>query len=146
MKLLHSLNRLVDLRALEVDRLQAEMAGKESVRQRYCGTLARLDALCAGSGASGGIANNGLPLAAALNCGAYKQAVMQLADAHRANLSLHEADMAVTQRALVAAAQRHEVLGQVAARHLERGLRVEQVREQKRQDELATQVWVRGLR
>jgi flagellar export protein FliJ len=139
MKSLHSLNRLVDLREREVDRLKAEVGAKEATRQRYRGNLDRLEALCTGSGASGT-----MPPTLALNCAGYKQSVLELAASHRQNLSLHEADMAVTQRALMAASQRHEVLGQVLARHQERGRQAEQVREQKRQDELAAQVWARG--
>lgn len=139
MKSLHSLNRLVDLRGREVDRLQAEMAAKEAVRRRFHGNLDRLAELCAGSGASGALSPT-----LALNCGGYKQSVLELAASHRESLALHEADMAVTQRALLAASQRREVLGQVLEQHQERGRQAQQVREQKRQDELATQVWVRG--
>ncbi len=141
MKSLSSLNRLVDLRALEVDRLQAEMAAKEAVRQRYRGNLERLDAFYADSGASGALSPS-----LALNCGAYKQAVLGLAATHRESLVLHEADMAVTQRALSAAACRHEVLGMVVARQQARQQQAGEVRERKRQDELAMQVWSRASR
>ena len=139
MKFLNSLNRLVDLRDREVDRLQAEMAAQESVRQRYHGNLNRLAELCAGSGASGA-----LPPTLALNCGGYKQAVLDLAASHRESLVRHEADMATTQRALLTASRRRESLSQVVEQHEERGRQAQRVREQKRQDELATQVWARG--
>ena len=141
MKSLNSLNRLVDLREREVDRLQAEVGAKEAVRQRYRGNLERLEALCTDSGASGQ-----LPPTLAFNCAGYKQTVLQLAATHRESLVLHEADMAATQRALMLASRRHQVLDQVRERHQERSLQATAVREQKRQDELASQVWWRGQR
>jgi flagellar export protein FliJ len=141
-KSLQSLSRLVDLRAMDVNRLTAAMESKRVLRDRYRGNLERLEKLCAGSGAS----SSSLSPALSLNCAAYKQAVMQLAHEHRQDLALHEADMAVAQRALSAASCKHEVLGQVLEqrRHC---LREEQkAREQKRQDELAAQSWLRGRR
>lgn len=139
MKLLHSLNRLVDVREREVDRLQAAMADQEATRQRYRNNLERLEELSAGSGVRGSWS----PLLAA-NSGAYKQNVLLLAAAHRESLAAHEADMAVTRVALQAAARRHEVLAQVRDRQLESDRRALQRREQKGQDELAAQVWLRG--
>lgn len=141
MKSLRGLDRLVDLRALEVDRLQAEMVAKEAVRRRYLGNLDRLDAFYADSGASGS-----LPPILALNCGEYKQAVLHLAATHRESLARHEAEMAVMQRALTAASCRREVLGTVLARKQARRHEAAEVREQKRQDELAAQVWSRESR
>lgn len=141
MKSLHSLNRLIDLREREVDCLQADVAAKETLRRRYRGNIDRLEELCGGSGASGTLA----PVLA-LNCGAFKQAVLQLAASHRESLALHEADMAVMQGALAAASRRHESLGQVLARQREQNRLAEQLREQKGQDELAGQVWARGSR
>jgi flagellar export protein FliJ len=133
-----SLSTLVTLRAGEVDRLQSDVAAKTAVRQRYLNNLARMDSLCEDGGASGA-----LPLALSVNCGDYKQAVMVMADAHRLELNLHEADMAVTQRALAAAWSKQEVLGKVLEQQ-HRRLRSEQDRnERKRQDELATQMWHR---
>lgn len=136
---LDSLGRLIDLRERDVERLTTEFAAKQAVRERYLGNLARLDALRDGSGASGARS----PVLS-LNCAAYKQSVMQVAEAHRADLQLHEADMAVAQQALQAAARRREVLGQVQERHRRDVQRQQQAGEQKRQDELASQLWWRG--
>lgn len=136
---LHSLGRLIDLRERDVERLTAEVAAKQAVRERYLGNLARLEQLRDGSGASGA-----LPPALSLNCAAYKQTVMLVADAHREDLKLHEADMAVSQQALHMAARKREVLTQVherQRRHVQRAL---DAGEQKQQDELASQVWWRG--
>lgn len=138
-KSMQSLSRLVALREQEVDRLTADVAAKQALRERYLGNLERLERLCESTGASGA-----LPPVLSMNCAAYKQAVMQLAASHRQDLALHEADMAVAQQALLAASRRHEVLDQVLVRQQDRRRQAQQTQEQKRQDELATQVWWRG--
>ena len=137
--LITSLERLIDVREREVDRLQASLAEKEAVRARYQGNLVRLASLCAGSGASGA-----LPAALSTNCGDFKQAVLQMAATHQQDLVLHEADMAVTARALKAAATRQEVLGDVLARQRRLVLAAHARGERRREDELAAQVWQRG--
>jgi flagellar export protein FliJ len=138
MKSLANINRLLDLRDQEVERLQAEFAAKEALRRRYHNALERLDNLFVGSGASGT-----LPPAMALNCGEYKQSVLQLSATHRQTMAQHEADTARTCHALRVASQRQKALSQVAERQLT-ALRVASERkEQKRQDDAATQVWLR---
>jgi flagellar export protein FliJ len=136
---IRSLSTLVDLRSNEVDKLQSEMAAKESVRERYQKTLDKLTSLYESSGPSGR-----LPMALALNCGDYKQGVMAMADSQRVNLHMHEADMAVSQRALTAAFVKREVLGQVLERHQDAAATAQRAQERKRHDELATQLWFRG--
>ncbi|WP_426338374.1 flagellar export protein FliJ [Pseudoduganella sp. S-14] len=136
---IRSLSTLVDLRSNEVDKLQSEMAAKESVRERYQKTLDKLTSLYETSGPSGR-----LPMALALNCGDYKQGVMAMADSQRVNLHMHEADMAVSQRALTAAFVKREVLGQVLERHQDAAATAQRAQERKRHDELATQLWFRG--
>ncbi|WP_442881019.1 flagellar FliJ family protein [Aromatoleum sp.] len=137
----NGLVRLIDLRERDVERLTAEVAAKQAVRERYLGNLARLEQLRDSTGASGA-----LPPVLSLNCAAYKQSVMLVADAHRADLRLHEADMALSQQALQASALRREVLGQVHARQCRELRRAQEAGEQKRQDELASQLWWRGRR
>jgi flagellar export protein FliJ len=136
---IRSLSTLVDMRSNEVDRLQSEVAAKESVRERYKKTLDRLTDLYQSSGPSGK-----LPMALAMNCGDYKQGVMAMADSQRLNLHMHEADMAVSQRALTAAYVKREVLGQVLERHQDAAATAQRAQERKRHDELATQLWYRG--
>lgn len=136
---IRSLSTLVSLRTTEVERLQTEMAAKESLRERYQKNLDRLTGLYQNSGASGK-----LPLALASNCGDYKQAVMQMVDSHKLDLTMHEADMAVSQRALNAAFVKREILGQVLQKEQKALASQEQAKERKRQDELATQLWLRG--
>ncbi len=132
-----SLGTLVQLRSLDVDRLQADLASQEATRARYRNNLARLDALATGSGPSGA-----LPPALALNCGAYKQNVMAMADLHRTDLALHEANMAVAQRKLSDAWTKRELLGKVLEQQ-EDLLSKEQDRiVRKREDDIATQSWM----
>lgn len=139
-----SLNTLVDLRGREVDRLAAAMAEKQAMRERFQGNLDRLERLTTG-GSSQLLAGTRLPLALSMNQAGYKQAVLAMADTHRQDLALHEADMAVTQRALHLAAQKREVLGQVLDDRVARLRLARDRQDQKRLDEMATQVWARGL-
>ena len=136
---IHSLGTLVQLRSSEVDKLQTELARQEATRARYAANLERLHSLAEGSGASGR-----LPPALALNCGQYKQAVFALADTHRTDLQLHEANMAVSQRNLAQAWTRRELLGKVLEQQQEL-LTCEQDRAaRKREDDIATQSWLAG--
>lgn len=136
---IRNLTTLVALRNTEVERLQSEMAEKTSVRERYQKNLERLTGLYTNSGASGN-----LPLALAGNCGDYKQAVMRLADNHRLDLSMHEADMAVSQQALNAAWVKREVLDKVLTKQHKVLQKQQGVQERKQHDELASQLWFRG--
>jgi flagellar export protein FliJ len=134
-----NLDTLVRLRSTEVDRLQADLARQQATRARYHANLDRLSALAKGSGASGALAP-----ALALNCGQYKQAVLQMADSHRADLHLHEANMAVSQRSLSAAWTRRELLGKVLDQQQAAAGRAQERAERKREDEIATQSWLAG--
>lgn len=134
-----SLGTLVRLRTTEVDRLQADLAQQQATSARYRANLERLDSLAEGSGASGA-----LPPALALNCGHYKQSVLAMAASHRTDLSLHEANMAVSQRALKSAWARRELLGQVLDQKRDALDLAQQRADRKRQDDLATQAWMAG--
>lgn len=133
-----SLARLAELRQREVERQQAEVAGKQRVRERYQRNLDRLDTLTRNVGASGA----GLAVAA-LNSGNYKHSVMQLAHMHRNDLALHDADLAVARQALASASRQHESVNQLLERQRRDLQRVRDVEEQKRQDEMATLMWQR---
>jgi flagellar export protein FliJ len=134
-----SLDTLVRLRSNEVERLERELAAQNALRARYQANLARLTGLYQGSGASGA-----LPPALALNCGEYKLAVIAMAETHRTDLGLHEANMAVSQSALNAAWARRELLGQVLSHKQDQLAQAHERRARKREDELATQSWLRG--
>lgn len=137
--MINSLGTLVQLRGIEVDRLQADLASQEATKARYTRNLERLNALAEGSGASGA-----LPPALALNCGAYKQNVMAMADAHKVDLQLHEANMAVAQRKLTDAWTRRELLGKVLEQHQGAYARDLERATKKREDDIATQSWMAG--
>ena len=139
-----SLDTLVDLRSMEVDKLQTELARQEATRARYQANLARLTSLAEGSGASGKGAAGRLAPALALNCGHYKQAVFALADNHRTDLQLHEANMAVSQRNLAQAWTRRELLGKVLEQQQDALAREQERAARKREDEIATQSWLAG--
>ena len=136
---IRNLTTLVALRHTEVERLQTEMAEKASVRERYQKNLERLTSLYTNSGASGN-----LHPALAGNCGDYKQAVMAMADSHRLDLHMHEADMAVSQQALNKAWAKREVMDKVLTKEQKVFDRQQTVKERKQHDELATQLWLRG--
>jgi flagellar export protein FliJ len=136
---IRSLDTLVQLRSTEVERLQTELARQEATRARYQANLERLHALAEGSGASGQLAP-----ALALNCGQYKQAVFALADSHRTDLHLHEANMAVAQRNLTAAWTRRELLGKVLEQQQDAHAREQERAARKREDDIATQSWLAG--
>lgn len=138
-----SLGTLVRLRSTEVERLQADLAKQEATRVRFQTSVDRLMDLAIGSGASGHSAGALSPVLAA-NCGDYKQAVFALADTHRTDLQLHEANMAVSQSRLTQAWAKRELLGKVLAQQ-EAALAREQDRAQrKREDDIATQSWLAG--
>ena len=136
-----SLDTLVRLRSTEVERLQADMAKQEATRTRYQTSVARLTDLAVGSGPSATPASKLSP-ALAVNCGDYKQAVFALADSHRTDLHLHEANMAVSQRNLAQAWTRRELLGKVLAQHEVAFAREQDRAERKREDDIATQSWL----
>lgn len=144
---LRSLARLSLLRERQVDHLSADMTGRRAVQSRYIGNIERLEALCRTTGASGASAREPTPaLSPALssNCADYKQAVMKITDAHRLDLSLHEADMDLARRTLATAVRRHEALEQVLERARAGLCQVQRRREQRLQDETAIQTWTRG--
>jgi flagellar export protein FliJ len=146
---IRSLGTLVQLKSTHVDRLQADLSSQQATRARYQNNLDRLTALTEGSGASGNACNGSaarpaLSPALALNCGAYKQGVMALADSHRVDLSLHDANMAVSQARLKEAWVRRELLGKVLVREQDAQASEKERAIRKGEDELATQAWMAG--
>jgi flagellar export protein FliJ len=142
-----SLNTLVRLRSTAVDRLQAELAKQEAVRARYQNSVDRLTALAEGCGASAQPAAAraaGFSAIQAVNVGNYKQAVFALAETHRTDLHLHEANMAVSQRNLAQAWTRRELLGKVLEQQETAHAREQDRQQRKRDDEIATQSWLAG--
>jgi flagellar export protein FliJ len=145
---LRTLARVATLRDLEVERLSTQVSDKRVLLGRFSRNLGRLEQLVEGSGASGSPAfaarGTSLSVALALNCGGYKQTVLKIAAAHRVDLRLHEADMAVTQRALSEAVRRQEALDLLVEQKREQVRRGQEARERKRHDDIATQAWSRA--
>jgi flagellar export protein FliJ len=139
MNTIESLGTLVRLRSTEVERLQADLAKQEATRVRFQNSVDRLTDLAVGSGPSGAMS----PVLAT-NCGNYKQAVFALADTHRTDLHLHEANMAVSQGRLTQAWTRRELLGKVLAQQEAVFAREQDRAQRKRDDEIATQSWLAG--
>jgi flagellar export protein FliJ len=137
--LIRNLTSLVQLRSTEVERLEGEVAAKTALCARFRHSIDRLASLHAASGSSGS-----LPLALSMNCGDYKQSVLQLMATHRVDLGLHEADLAHTRRALHAAWAKREALGKVLVNTQDAQQAERHRRGQRQQDEVATQLWIRG--
>ncbi|HYR25248.1 MAG TPA: flagellar export protein FliJ [Aquabacterium sp.] len=133
------LHTLVTLREREVDRLSADVAAQRVTRERYTRNLERMTRLCEDSHTS----TQPSPIQA-LNTGNFKVAVMAMAEQHRQDLVLHDARLRQTEQALQDAARRQEVYEQLLARQGRRLLALKASQEQKHQDDLATQVWLRG--
>ncbi|HSI50170.1 MAG TPA: flagellar export protein FliJ [Ideonella sp.] len=144
-KHLKRLDTLSDLRERERDRLEADLASRRVTQQRFQTNLARLEQLAQGGTSANSSAGGNLPLALSLNNANYKQAVLQLADRHRQDLALHEAQMAQAQQALQGAALDHLVMGKVRERQQALVGRLQAGRDQKTQDEMANQAWLRRL-
>lgn len=137
---LNNLARLVTLRQSDVDRKQAEMASQQNVRDRYQRNLDQLDAMSRNT-----TTRNVCSPSLALNDANYKQTVMRLANSHREDLALHDANMVVARQVLSEAARRREVLAQLLVRERQTLHRAQSLREQKDQDEMATKAWYRRL-
>jgi flagellar export protein FliJ len=134
-----NLDTLIELRTRELERHQAELARKQALCARVESNIERLDQLYREAG-RGSVISAEL----ALNSAAYKQVVLQLADSQRQDLLLKTADLGESRTALQSVARQQQVLGQVLQQSLTRQLGAEQRKAQKQQDDLATQVWLRG--
>lgn len=136
---LQALARLLSLRQDEVDQLGVSVAQQEVLRQRYRRNLERMAALCAGSGSSGALS----PVLAA-NCAGYKQGVLAMMAQHQQDLALHEADLAANRGRLLQLTRKCEALAHNFRQRQQAWQQLLARSEQKRQDDLATQVWLRG--
>ncbi|MGN6826383.1 flagellar FliJ family protein [Paucibacter sp. M5-1] len=136
----NSLSRLIELRERELEQHQAKLAAKQQLRDRQAAMVTRLEQLSQQIGPTG----TAVPSLAA-NSAAYKQAVLQWAEQQRQDLALHEADIAVQRQAMLAVARKQEAYGQLLGRVVSRAQQAEERQQQKFQDDLASQVWQRGL-
>ncbi len=143
---LQQLGKLVELREREVDRLTNDLATQQAERERFLGNLERLEKLSsqASAVAPQGATPGTLSPALSLNSSGYKQIVLELARSHRLDLALHDANLERTKRLVTEAARRHQGLDQVVAHKRAALHRSQRVRDQKRLDEIATQMWLKG--
>ena len=129
-----SLGKLAELQQLQLDRQQAKLVAQQQLCQRVQGTVDRLDALGAQATLSG-VALPGL----AQNSAAYKQAMLGWADQQRAELARREAELALAKADTLAAARKQETLRQLVDRADARARTEQARRDQKGQDEIASQ-------
>lgn len=129
-----SLGKLAELQQLQLDRQQAKLVAQQQLCQRVQGTVDRLDALGAQATLSG-VALPGL----AQNSAAYKQAMRGWADQQRAELARREAELALAKADTLAAARKQETLRQLVDRADARARTEQARRDQKGQDEIASQ-------
>ncbi|MDN3921570.1 flagellar export protein FliJ [Roseateles violae] len=138
-----NLGTLIELRTRELERRQAELARQQALCARVEKTIERLDQLHQGASAGGG---EPLSLGLAQNCVAYKQAVRQMAEGQRRELLQKQAEMGECRAAVKQVALQQQVLGQVLAQSQVRLSSAEQRQQQKQQDDLGAQMWLRGQR
>jgi flagellar export protein FliJ len=133
-----ALSRLVDLREREVEQRQTELAQQLADAERRRRNQERLDQLWKTSVPTGRL-NPQL----SLNCANYKQNVMELAERHRSDLTRQEEAVVHARQALLSAARRHGAVDQVLSQRMQEHHRGLRSAEQKRQDEIARQSWLR---
>ncbi len=128
------LGRLLELQQLQLDRQQAQLVAQQQLCQRVQGTVQRLEALSAHAS----LAGSQLP-GLAQNSAVYKQAMLAWADQQRQELARRQADLAQAQTEAMASARRQASLQQLLSLADARALVEAQRREQKRDDEVASQ-------
>lgn len=132
------LTRLVELRERERAQRQADLAQHVATGERYRRRVEQLDALWQSSTVGS------LPAPSlALNCANYKQTVLELASRHREDLARHDGVTDQARQDFLAATRRHGAVDQVLTLQLQAQARAQRSREQKRQDEIASQLWLR---
>jgi flagellar export protein FliJ len=132
------LARLAELREREVTKRQADLALSVATGERYRRKLEQLDTLWQTSTVSASLAPS-----LSLNSANYKQTVMEMASRHRADLARHDTQTDQARLALLQATRRHGAIDQVLTLQLQAQARALRSGEQKRQDELASQQWMR---
>ena len=135
----NSLSRLVELRARDVDRLTGDLATQQALRMRFQNNLERMEDLFSTAGAS----HAACPVLSS-NCAHYKTSLVDLIATHRQDLVRHDAAIEASRQALTQAALKHEGLDRVLQRKRQVLDHQRLAREQKQQDQLATQAWSRA--
>lgn len=138
----HSLTRLVDLKSRALESAQTRWAEQQSLSQRIETNIARLEALARTSVVAAGTCLPSLMV----NGGAYKEAMLGWAEDQRAALAQSRADTAAAHADVLAAARREKALREAKDRVALQIQGAQTRDEQKAQDDLGTQVWLRGGR
>ncbi len=128
------LGRLLELQQLQLDRQQAQLVAQQQLCQRVQGTVQRLESL----GAHASLAGSQLP-GLAQNSAVYKQAMLAWADQQRQELVRRQAELAQAQAQALESARRQASLKQLLSLADARAQVDAQRREQKRDDEVASQ-------
>ncbi|AIO69719.1 hypothetical protein [Burkholderia oklahomensis] len=132
---------LVSIREAEVEKLTASLARQESVRARFHRNLHAMQTLF---DAAGGAPAQAVPPTLLHNQAGYRLAMLDMMQAHRTALRAHEEHMQVERQLLAATAARCEMWRR-ELRKRERRLDAARERgEQRSQDELAAQAWIRS--
>lgn len=134
-----SLSRLVELRERDVERMTAELASQQALRVRYQQNLRQMEHLLSTAGSS----DMGCP-ALSSNSAHYKASLVDLIIDHHRDMQRHDEVIAASQQALTLANLRHKCLDVALQGKRQLLDRAQQAREQKQQDQLATQSWLRG--
>ncbi|GAB7539396.1 hypothetical protein [Burkholderia sp. 3C] len=138
-----SLARLVALRDREVERLRRELADQEALRERYRRNLASMEHLLADAAASGHAGLGAAHAALALNGANYRMQLITMVHAHADDLMRHEATLDAHRAALTGALLKHRRLTHVLAAKRAALRDDAQRKQQKQQDQLATQAALR---
>ena len=132
------LQRLAELRERDVTQRQAELAQSLATGDRYRRRIEQLDAVWRTSTVTAKLVPS-----LSLNSAQYKQTVLEMAERQRADLARHEHQTEQARQALVHATRRQGAIDQVLALQQQAQARAQRSVEQKRQDELASQQWLR---
>jgi len=134
---LRSLTRLVELRARAVDATRAELARRHALAERMRQTLQRMHDLLREVGR-----HTAGSAVLASNSAHYKASLVDMIARQRRELSSHEALVEAARIDLEQVRLLHERLSRALETHHEALRRQAHARDQKRQDQLATQSWV----
>jgi flagellar export protein FliJ len=137
-KSLKGLTHLLTLREREKERLQTEVAAKHLLAERFEQNISKLETLSSNMKPHGGSVIH------SVNAAIYKHTMKQLAYEQQQDLALHRKDMQVSQDALVEAAQKREAINKILVQKRYHLAKARSHAEQKRTDEMASQVWARG--
>lgn len=132
------LSKLVAMRAQEVDRLSADVAARDAEGARYRRHISQMTALMQSVDTGAHVHP-----AHAMNGARYRSAMADLIHRHERELAQHEASVASLRADLRHARLRHEQIDVVRRKKLSALDLEHRARERKREDQQASQAWLR---